>query len=440
MGIDTIFRHIFRTRKGMTSSYLPIFYTFRGIKFRYSSCVYTLKGINDRYSLYPYTFKSINDRKIRGIHILPGMIIFFGVLTLFSPLTSCRHKDLLFDDLPDVRVEIVFDWHNDMDANPAGMRLFFYPMEMTRSEVDHFPVSAAIPTGGNPIQFDLHGKIGGTVYLPAGTYRIISYNNDSEVMQYNDTEDIFFHHATTNACGISDFLNGRQQSPQRLPVTYCTSTNDNNCNLPANHPACSSNEYIYAKTRTSANENDRAKLPIDQFWATVSDVVHVSNITQSSETQVITLYPRPVHCLYSCEIRHVTNLEYVAQVSGAISGLAPSFHFEKAEVDEATYAIPFAARTNLKENTITGQFLTFGHHPSNGTRHRLSLFVLMTDGTKYRFGSTSDRFDVTEQIDTASNRRRVHVIVDSLDIPLTIPGGFQPTPDDWTEINTDVPI
>lgn len=416
LSIISLLRQIFYTQMGRKYIHLRFFYTLTGIRRALRYLCPTRTGIRQRLRYFCYT-------------LLP-------LISLFGGLCSCQHKDLLFDEIPDVRIEVRFDWLHDPEANPEGMRLFFYPINDTSaSEASN---GYAVKNAGYHL-IDIPGKDGGAVYLHAGAYRIIAYNNDSEAVVFNNSEDLYTHHATTGSCGITDFLNGRQLSPTHsdAPSSSAHSYLLNNADYQRN--VC--NPYpSYKEADGRTGENEICMQPMNELWATVSDVVHVSHSTRSDSTMVITLYPKPVHCLYSCEIRNVNNIRYVSQVSGAISGLASTFHLEKNELGEECYTIPFAAAANLKENTITGRFLTFGHHSSNRLSHRLSLFVRMTDGSNYRFGSSSDRFDVTAQIDTASNPRRVHIVVDGLDIPLSFNDGFNPTPDDWQDVNTDVPI
>jgi hypothetical protein len=63
----------------------------------------------------------------------------------------------------------------------------------------------------------------------------------------------------------------------------------------------------------------------------------------------------------------------------------------------------------------------------------------MNDGTKYCF-KDSKQLDVTDQVHNAMDKRRVHIIIDGLDLPQPIEngGGFIPSIDDWTVEENDI--
>ena len=46
---------------------------------------------------------------------------------LLPLLTACEHKDLCYEHPHSASVEVVFDWVNAPDANPATMSLYLYP-------------------------------------------------------------------------------------------------------------------------------------------------------------------------------------------------------------------------------------------------------------------------------------------------------------------------
>lgn len=401
-----------------------------GIKNLWKYVIYTLKGIKMWRKSMNYTLKGV---LYVGIEV--GLVVLIG-------FSSCKHKDLLFDEIPDVLIEVRFDWQHDSTAIAEGMRLFFYPVDPNfysaeRDDQINKDENAAMiaqtdfeiynqELKGEMRVIDIPGIVGGTVSLRPGVYRVITYNNDSETVRFGNSHDLYTHHATTPSCGLTDFLNGQQQPPAfAAPYYPCTRNDDND-------------EESLESAQSVSVTGEQCRMPMNKLWASVSELIYVSHTTRANT--VITLYPKPVHCVYSCEVRNVDNIEYVSQVSGAVTGLSSAHHFEKDQLDEECITVPFAATANIKQKTIIGQFLTFGHHDANASPHRLLLHVRMADGSSYRFGTSSDRFDVTAQVDTASNPRRVNIVVDGVDIPLSFPEGFHPTPDDWEEVNTDVSV
>lgn len=86
--------------------------------------------------------------------------------------------------------------------------------------------------------------------------------------------------------------------------------------------------------------------------------------------QVITLYPHELVCTYTYEIRHVKNLAHVSQMCASLSGMAPSLLFGDESLGRECVTLPFEAHT-ADAQTITGGFLTFGHHEENAEPHRI---------------------------------------------------------------------
>ena len=64
----------------------------------------------------------------------------------------------------------------------------------------------------------------------------------------------------------------------------------------------------------------------------------------------------------------------------------------------------------------------------------------MRDGSRFCYGTEGDKFDVTEQVHSAPDKRHVHLIIDGLELPKPIGGddNFEASADDWYEINEDI--
>ena len=97
------------------------------------------------------------------------------------------------------------------------------------------------------------------------------------------------------------------------------------------------------------------------------------------------------------------------------------------------FTIPFDA-TPDGESLITGGFCTFGHHPDNTEPHKLRLYVWGKDG-KIRCYT----HDVTDQVHQAADKRRVHIVIDGLDLPEPIGGtGFDINTDGWEVVDVEI--
>lgn len=309
------------------------------------------------------------------------------IVALSLLLGACDHKELCYLHPHGVTLRVVYDWKEAPEANPVGMCAFFY----------HEDPDVA------PVRFDFLGTQGGQVELIPGTYRVITYNNDTEVVKLGNTNDYDRHYAFTREGHILEPIYGN--SMQRPP-------------------------------RVEDTEDERVMITPDMLWGCTAVEVKVTN----AEDQVITLYPHPMLCHYSYEVRNVKNLKHVSQMSGALSGMAPSMLLSTEELHTEPVTLPFGARRD-GESSICGEFYTFGHHEDVDKPHRMAFYMVMDDGSKFSF-TTGSNLDVTQQVHTAPNPRRVHIIIDGLDLPTPIENGngFKPEVDDWNDIQQDIEL
>ena len=157
----------------------------------------------------------------------------------------------------------------------------------------------------------------------------------------------------------------------------------------------------------------------------------------------LTLMPHEQICYYTYEIRDVENMEGITQMCASLSGMSGSVFCAAEQVRREYVTLPFEASAG-DETTIEGEFHTFGHYDADTdvTRadgdaeapHKLVLYVWLKDGSKYYY-----TFDVTDQVDEAPEKRRVHIVVDGLPLPEPITGGdMDVAVDDWIVVNEDI--
>lgn len=335
-----------------------------------------------------------------------------SVLVLLLLLTGCNHKDLCYESLHLVKVRVAYDWLNAPEASVGGMRVFFY------SEDD--------PT--DYYFFDLPGMSGGYVELPAGKYRILSYNNDTKTALFTNIADFYKHYCYTREGNILEPIYGngmslpsRADDDERIVITP---------------------DQVYL-----CRDNDVTVRETGSYYTFAPNARQQEDEPVTTDVQVITLYPEDALCHYSYEVRNVKNIEHISQVSAALSGMAPSLLLCDESLAEEPITLPVAGAvttmTRASDREITGSFLTFGHNTAaNGARHKMSFYVVMDDGSKYQFNN-SDKFDVTDQVVNAPDRRHVHIIIDDLEIPDPKPsdgGGFNPNVDDWGSEEHEIDI
>lgn len=321
--------------------------------------------------------------------------------------TSCEHKELCYVHPHYTRIKVVYDWSDAPEASPAGMCAYFYSLD--RKGVYH--------------RFDFPGAKEGYIELPEGRYVLQTYNNDTEAVVFASVHDFDNHTAFTRSGDILEpmFGNGVISSVRGPDDERVVITPDEFYGCTATDIVIADHKVSYTFTRGDGSRGD-------------VEIMEVEN-----GDQVITLYPHDYLCHYSYEVRNVTQAKHVSRVSAAISGMSGQMNLSTEGLHTEPLTLPLSAEANASTQKITGEFLTFGHHEEVIDPHRMSFYVEMDDGARYSFKSGS-KLDVTEQVHSASNRRRVHLIIDGLDLPEPIENGsgFRPEIDDWGVVREDI--
>ena len=328
------------------------------------------------------------------------------LVACITTLTSCHHKELCLHHPHTISLRVEFDWRDAPDATAKGMCVSFYSLE----------------TGGR-YRFDFNDTIGGEIQLRVGKYRAICHNNDTEAMLFYNADDF---------------------------ETYGTYTRQSNVLEPMY-----GNTANYAP-KSEGTEDERAVLTPDMMWGCYAFDIEVTDsgveyicvpysqyVSRTApriamQDHTIILYPHELTCIYTYEVRNVKNLKHMSQMCGTLSGMSGMLTFFNEKLDEECITLPFESFSD-KVSTVTGRFYTFGHHEENEEPHKITFYVVMDDGAKYCYKDT-ESLDVTTQIHEAPNKRRVHIIIDGLDLPQPIENGhgFRPVIDDWIVENHDV--
>ena len=315
-------------------------------------------------------------KKILNMNHLLHTITVCAVLLLIS----CEHKDLCNDLSHTAKIQVVFDWKNALDATPETMRLYLFPVR-----------------GGNPQAYEFTDCRGGYISVPAGRYRTLCVNSDTESVLYRDIDSF----ETFGAYAPDGVLNVRSSSAPRAEGT--------------------SGERI-------------AKSPDLLYTDRLDDIT----IELSGDNRAITLYPKLSVCRYRVTITNVSNLKYISldNISGALTGMSGGMLVGRNELASDPVTIPFGVVSD-SISTLAADFLTFGQNGSGDSVHKLVIYVIMSDGSKNYY-----TFDVTRQVDDAADPRDVHIILDSLSLPKPIVngGGFQPVVDEWQNVEVEVPM
>lgn len=325
-----------------------------------------------------------------------------AMVMMAAVLCGCEQKELCMDHMVRQRVRIAFDWHKAPDASPAGMSVYLYSTDGTGSH-----------------RFDFNNPDGGYIEVPAGNYHILCYNNDSEVNRFGSTGSYGGHCAFTRDAYLLEGLGTLTQG---------------------------------SAPRASAVADERVVLTPEQLWGSslegvtvnysMVNMVHSSSRTTDADgVQVITLEPEHMTCHYTYTIKNVKNTEHIGQMCATISGMAPGVDISTAGKHTECVTLPIEAVLSAG-NEISGEFYTFGHHTDNSSPHIITLYVWLTDGTKWVYGATANpgNMDVTSQVENAPDPRDVHLVIDGLELPRKVDegGDVKPSIDDWSEVHCDI--
>lgn len=304
------------------------------------------------------------------------------VMTVF--LSSCNHKDLCYGVEKNSGVEVVYDWRYAPDASPASMGIYLYPQD-----------------GGSEIRFVFPNSTGGPISVPAVKYHAVGLNMDNtDWAVFESPED-----ASAFAISTPDALALEGAGLDALSVPRARESNDERM----------------AKTPGS-------------LW---TDRIDGIDLTNTSVSHVITLYPEDRLCHYTVDVYDVENVGSLAgaSVDGTLSGMAEAFMVGREETSDNPVTHPFVFTINRDEASLHSQFVTFGETSRTARSHILSLYTIMSDGSKLHY-----TYDVTDQVSKAPDPRNVHIVVRGLPLPSPFTGGMGLIPDvnDWQSVNITI--
>lgn len=305
--------------------------------------------------------------------------------TVALTVASCNHKDLCFDHTHNIETDVVFDWRYAPDAQPSSMALVMFDRNLIK----------------DPIRYIFSGRDGGRIELPFGQYNSIALNAD-----------------------LNDWANFRNQ-PDIETVEIYTSDAEQ---LEAYQL------LSISVPRVRGTESERMAATPGMAWSTRSDNI---TLDVNDTHKVITLYPEEIVCHYTVEILDVENLENTQgeAIDGTLSGMAEGYLYGKKHPTDNPVTMPFTLSVDTRNNGLKGEFLTFGECSDTQRQHILTIYLFLTDGSKWYYP-----FDVTDQVTEAPDPHHVNIVVRGLKLPRPIQsdGGFHPDVNDWQTETIDV--
>lgn len=353
--------------------------------------------------------------------IIACMAILFAV--------SCRHKDLCYLHPHKTSLRIRFDWSNCKDSSfvkPSLMHVYFYSADGTGTYFHR-----EIPSDSALIE------------IPDGEYNIISYNSANPVVVQSSGAGKFdTHHTYTREGGHLEGAGGLSNIGGK--------------------------SYPTTDKRATGAEDEEVVACADDFWGCIAVNVRIYDGTVAytcypkskngepldtldiyNEERVITLYPNDLVCHYSYEVKRVINGTNIVDACATISGMSGNYWFAGDSLSSKPITLPLATRIERIPDVDTevrfyGEFLTFGHHEMNEIDHKMMFYFWRRYGSDNSANGYREK-DVTGQVDSALNRRRVRIVIDTIQLEAGPPdpgysGGFDVKVDPWVEENYELPL
>lgn len=299
-------------------------------------------------------------------------------------VSACDHKDLYMLGEPS-EIEIVFDWRNAPDAQPASMGAYLYDVQ-----------------GGEALRYIFTGRDGGPTRVPAGVYCGLGMNSDeTDWAQYRHNDDIENFEIYTHE---AESLQGYGIPTRAIP-------------------------------RAEGAEGERIVETPGMVWADRQDEIEVY---PTAGRTVITFYPEEAVCHYTVDVLDVKNIENMpaGSIDATLSGMAEGFVYGKRNASDTKVTLPFELNKDAGgASSLHGEFLTFGESPVTKNLHKLCIYYVQKDGTK-KYAT----FDVTSQVTEAKDRKHVHIVVRGLEFPTQLASGLGLVPDvdDWEAVNVTI--
>lgn len=315
------------------------------------------------------------------MHLSKYIKLLLGVVSGSTLVTGCIYDDTDHCEwMYYMRIIVENHWENAPDASPEGIAYFFFPED-----------------GNDPWRFDLPGKDGGEIKIPTGRYNLLMVNDDTSVVTFSNENSYSEMSASTVSGTLFSGADLSESDIAKLP-------------------------------ELSDIKDQKVCVCPEMMWSYAVDGI---DIELTDDDIIVPTYPRRIVCNYHYDITGVKNLDGVARMSGAISGMAESICLSNLEHSSEAALLPLEAQKK-GDDVIHGDFLTYGLTSTPGMSNYLLLFVKLTDGKQYIY-----KFDVTAQTINAPDPMNVRIRIDGLNLPESIPGdtgAFDVSVDGWSTI------
>lgn len=292
------------------------------------------------------TSHNIDSMRLKLYTILPLLIV---------ALSSCHQRSLSSCDEATVVVHLDYNWDNiSSDVNlPAGMSAIFYPIGT-----------------GQTWRYDIAGSNGGDIEITPGHYRLLTFNNDLEGVDYTDTYDYLLASVQCRQLAGS-YL----QSPGHVMTAH-----------------------------------------VDDI--TISPCGRISYAGKSNADNTITCYPVDASTVYDIVVEKITAPRSIRSVTCTLTGVATG-----VELWEINYSGPTSkvySKMDGHDGKYTAVTTALGPAMWQPAGYNLDITVTLDNGESHL-----EKYDVTDQVNLAPTPLYIPLTIG----PITINGGTAPDPD-----------
>lgn len=288
-----------------------------------------------------------------------------GILLLLVSLPACEHKDLCYNHSEHAHkyhINVIADYRYDWEEWYGGPN---WAVEWPSHYMDYDALRPQKPNGIRIINHnyeglsDKHniGADGGIVTLFEGSNDVLFYNNDTEYIIFQHSDNVASTRATTRKMSRASY---------------------------------SGNQY--------ASSNEETMTPPDMLYANYYEDLYVKKQEHPVD---ITVTLQPLVYTYKIRYEFDEGLQFVAMARGALSGMARSVLLHNGNTSEEAATLLYDCEiSDYGVRAIVNSFgvpnYPHGNYPSRGDadiRHALNLEVLLRNGSMITLN-----FDVTDQV------------------------------------------
>lgn len=304
-------------------------------------------------------------------------------------LAGCDHREIVCPDGDGAHVvNIAFSWEHAEQADPKGMSVYFFEDGGK----------------GGARRFDIGGRSGGSVELPAGRYSMIAVNNDLPGVRIDDYESS--RSISAAAQSADDGGAGGMTRVKPTGMLYGGQVNE-----------------------------------IDVTMCGVSYLLPDGSVKHCPKG-LIRCAPDSLAKEYRVIFRGVDGIERIKSASASIAGISSRLRLCDRETggELCRVALPLDKGAGGAA-TLAGSTTGFGVPSGIEPDVALTLYVTLNSGKK-----CSKTFDISSQVKNFLHRNSILIIIEGLSIPDDEPigppdnpeGGFDADVSDWNTVEIEL--